>query len=88
LKAKQYLIRGKNRILVPLQFLDKVMGTIAETTSGTELDNLKLVAVNLIRRTAWKEMLPVNANKKYEEIKVPITLKEYNWLKTKYDTPI
>lgn len=76
-------------MLVPLPFLDKVLGVIAENSSTKELEGLKVIAVKLLRRAWWEELTLINKDKTdYETIKVPLTRKELNWLKEKYDMPI
>ena len=75
-------------MLVPLFFIDKVLGTIASNSLGEELRNIEAIGLKLIRRSVWKELSRINADKEYENIQVPITEKEFNWLRSKYDSPI
>ena len=86
--AQFHLIRGKNYFLTPLPLVDKALGRIASTARDEQLEKYKKIALNWIRRTVWSEIAVTNLDKDYEDIKVPLTQKEFNWLKSEYDKPI
>lgn len=85
--AKLYLLRGRNYILTPLPLIDKAFKRIVYSDNPEKLEKYKKIATNWIRRTVWDE-LKIRNNKPYEEKVIPLTLKEFNWLKEKYDSPI
>lgn len=83
-KVRYHFIRGKNYMFLPFDFVDEVLTKIANANQHNQLkyEQLKVLSLRVVRRTAWEEM------KEYNFKIIPLTDDEFRYLSMELDNPI
>jgi hypothetical protein len=89
-KLQTKLINGVKYTLYPVDFLNKVFSQITLTMNDRRLNMTKRMATSWMRRTVWEDMKIINFEQrdKGESEFIPLTIKEFRWLKAELENPI